>query len=77
MSWAFYYVNDNKKFDVIFFQFMRCIICYTILMLTSNIKTQARKGLILYNTSNGIIGLKKMFSNHLEIAKMFKEEVNN
>jgi hypothetical protein len=46
-------------------------------MLTSNIKTQARKGLILYNTSNGIIGLKKMFSNHLEIAKMFKEEVNN
>jgi len=77
ICWAFYCVNDNKRIDVIFFQTMIFIICYTSLMLVSNIKTQAKKGLILYNTSNGIIGFKNVLSDHLKIANVFKKEVNN
>jgi hypothetical protein len=47
-------------------------------MLVSNLKTQARKGLILYNISNGLTTSRKhVVLYHLKIAKMFKEEVNN
>ncbi len=56
--WASYCVIDNKKVDVKFPQTMRCIICYTSLMLVSNLKTPTRKGFILYNTSNGITTLR-------------------
>jgi hypothetical protein len=58
--WPFYCVNDNKKVDVKFLQIMKYILCYINPMLVSNIKTQAKKNLILYNTTNGIIALKKM-----------------
>jgi len=71
--WAFYYVNDNKKMDVKFLQTMRCIICYTSLVLMSNLKIQARKGLILYNRANGIIFKKKhVFLDQLKITKLLK-----
>jgi hypothetical protein len=53
--WAFYYVNDNKEVDVKFLQIMKYILCYINPMLVSNMKTQARKSLILYDIKNGII----------------------
>jgi hypothetical protein len=41
-------------------------------------KTQARKGFILYNTTNGKITLKTHMSiNHSIIAKMFEKKVNS
>ncbi len=53
---------------------MRCIICYVNLILISNVKTQERKGLILYNNANGIIAFKKkVYVDHCMIAKIFKE----
>jgi hypothetical protein len=55
---------------------MRCIFCYVSIVLITNAKTQARKGLILYNNANGITTLKKhVYANHCMIAKIF-EEVN-
>ncbi len=62
--------------DVKCSQLMQCIICYDSLFLISNAKTQARKSLILYNSANGIIALKKhVYANHYMIAKIF-EKIN-
>jgi hypothetical protein len=38
---------------------MHCILCYSSPILNLNPKTQGRRGLIIYNTTNGIITLKK------------------
>jgi hypothetical protein len=60
LCWSFNCVNyDNKSMDVKCFQLMKCILCYANLILISNAKTQARKGLILCNSANGIVALKK------------------
>ncbi len=59
LCWSFYYVNDNKPMDVKCSQLMRCILCYASLFVISNTKTQVRKGLILYNSANGITTSKK------------------
>ncbi len=41
-------------------------------------KTQARKGLILYNITNGIIALKKhVYVDHYVIANKFEEEMGS
>jgi hypothetical protein len=61
LCWSFCCVNDNKPIDVKCFQLMRCNICYANLILIINAKTQARKGLILYNFTNGINASKNMF----------------
>jgi hypothetical protein len=46
--------------------------------LFCNHKIQTKKGLILYNTTNGITSLKKHVKvNYSIIAKMFENEVNN
>ncbi len=67
-------VNDSKDVDVKCLQIMKCILCYINPILFSNSKTQAKKGLILYNIINGITTLKKCVNaNHSIIAKMFKE----
>jgi hypothetical protein len=51
--------------------------CHANLVLISNAKTQARKGLILYNNANEIIALKKhVYAKHCTIVEIF-EEVNN
>jgi hypothetical protein len=51
--------------DVKCSQLMRCILCYVNPVLITNAKTQAREGLILYSTANGIIALKKhVYANH-------------
>ncbi len=76
--WAFYCVNNNKEVDMKFPQNMKCIFCYISLLLVSNLKTQARKCLSLYNISNGITTSRKhVLSYHLKIAKLFTEDVNN
>jgi hypothetical protein len=68
----------NKDVDVKCPQTMRCILCYNSPILFCNPKTQARKGLIIYNKTNGIITLKKHVNvNDSIIAKMFEEETNN
>ncbi len=47
-------------------------------VLVYNLKIQARKYLMIYNTTNGITTLKKhVNANHYIIAKMFEEEINN
>ncbi len=57
---------------------MRCITCYNSPVLFCNCKTQTRKGLILYNTTNIITTLKKhVNANHSIIAKMLEEEANS
>jgi hypothetical protein len=67
-------VNDSKEVDVKCPQIMKCILCYISPILFSNSKTQKKKGLILYNTTNGITTLKKhVNANHSIIAKMFEE----
>jgi hypothetical protein len=53
---------------------MSCNFCYASLVLISNAKTQARKGLILYNSGNGIVALKRHV--YCTIVKIF-ENVNN
>jgi hypothetical protein len=46
--------------------------------LVCNSQAQARKGLILYNTTNGITTLKKhVNANHFIIAKMFEKEMKS
>ncbi len=78
LCWSFYCVNDNKLVDVKCFQLMRCNICYANLILIINAKTQARKGLILCNFTNGINALKKhVYAYHCVISKIFKEKINN
>ncbi len=59
LCWAFYCVNGNKEVNVITRQTMWCILCHNDPILNVNPKTQARKGLIIYNSSNGIVALKK------------------
>jgi hypothetical protein len=45
--------------------------------LNVNPKTQAKKGLIIYSSSSGIIALRKhVNSDHPNILKKFKEEIN-
>jgi hypothetical protein len=64
--------------DVKCSQFMRCILCYVGLVLIANAKTQVRKHLILYNSANEIIALKKhVYVNRCMIAKTFERIVNN
>jgi hypothetical protein len=54
---------------------MKCIICYVSLILITNAKTQARKGLILYNNANGISTFKKhVYASHCMIAKYLKKK---
>jgi hypothetical protein len=63
-------VNDNKHVDVKCLQTLRCILCYNTPILFCNPKTQARKGLIIYNTTNGVTTLKKhVNAKHFIIAK--------
>jgi hypothetical protein len=54
---------------------MQCIICHNNPILNVNLKTQARKWLIIYNSSNGITTLRKhVNSNHLNILKKFEKK---
>jgi hypothetical protein len=59
LCWAFYCVNDNKEVNAIAPQTMQCIFCHNNPILNVNPKTQARKGLIIYNSSNGVVALRK------------------
>ncbi len=68
LCWAFYCVNDNKEVNIRIHQIMHCIICHNNSILNVNPKTQVRKGLIAYNTTNGIATLKKhVNSDHFNI----------
>ncbi len=58
-SWAIFCVNDNKKVDFTTLEIMHYIFCYNNLILNLNPKTQTRRGLIICNTFNGIIALRK------------------
>jgi hypothetical protein len=56
------------------YQLMRWIICYASLVLITNAKTQARKILIFYSTTNGITALRKhVYADHYMIAKIFEK----
>jgi hypothetical protein len=70
-------MNDNKKVNVIVLQTVHCILCHNNPILNVNPKTQAKKGLIIYNTTNGIAPLRKHVNlNHSNILKQFEKEVN-
>jgi beta-lactamase class A len=48
---------------------MICIFCYDSLILNLNPKIQSKKGLIIYNTTNDIITLRKHVNvNHYIIS---------
>jgi hypothetical protein len=56
---------------------MKCIFCDFNPILITNAKTQARKGLILCSSANGIIALKKhVYVDHCMIEKKFEKELN-
>jgi len=77
LCWAFYCVNDNKEVNIATPQIMHYILCHNNPILNENPKTQARKGLIIYNTTNGIATLKKhVNSDHFNVLKNFEEKVN-
>ncbi len=59
LCWTFHCVNDNKEVNVITPQTIHCILCHNNPILNVNPKIQARKGLIIYNTTNGIATLRK------------------
>jgi len=53
---------------------MGCILCHNNPILKVNRKTQARKGLIIYNSSYGIVALRKHVNlDHPNSLKKFKE----
>ncbi len=58
-------------------QVMCCILFYNSLLdVSSLITTQAKKWIISYYKTNGIMTLKKhMNVNHVAIAKKFEEEI--
>jgi len=64
LCWAFYCVNDNKEVNAMASQTMWCILCHNNPILNVNPKTQTRKGLIIYNSSNGIVALKKQINSY-------------
>jgi hypothetical protein len=71
-------VNDNKNVDVKCHQTMKCLFCYNILISFYNLEIQARKCVIIYNTTNRIITSKEhVNANHFIVAKMFEEEIYN
>jgi hypothetical protein len=52
---------------------MHCIFGHSNPILNLNSKTQARKGLIIYNTTNYIIALRKhVNANHSHVLKKIK-----
>ncbi len=67
---GFFCVNHNKNVDVKCLQTLSCFLCYNSPILFCNPKIQARKGLIIYNTTNGITTLKKhVNAKHFILAK--------
>jgi hypothetical protein len=72
-----HFIINNNKVNVIDRQTMRCILCHNNPILNVNPKTQARKGLIIYNTTNGIVALKKHVNlDHSNIFKNFEKKKN-
>jgi hypothetical protein len=70
-------MNDNKEVNVIVLQIMHCILCHNNPILNVNLKTQTKKGLIIYNTTNDITPLRKHVNlDHYNIFKFFEREVN-
>jgi Cu2+-containing amine oxidase len=69
-------VNHKKNADVKCPQTMRCILCYNSLVWFCNLKTQAKKNLIIYKfITNEIITLQEhVNANHFIIAKMFERK---
>jgi hypothetical protein len=77
LCWEFYCVNDNKEVNVRTLQIMHCIVCHKNPILNVNLKIQARKRLITYNTTNDIATLRKhVNSHHFNIFVKFEEKVN-
>jgi hypothetical protein len=68
-------VNNNKDVDVKCSQPMKCILSYKSPILFCNPNTQARKGLIMYNTTNGITTLKKHVNVGPSMVKYAKKVV--
>jgi hypothetical protein len=76
LCWGFYYVSVNKKIDGENLKIMICILCYNILVIVINPKTQTRRFKSYYKT-NGITTLRKhVDAKHSIIAKKFEEKVN-
>jgi hypothetical protein len=76
LCWEIYCVNDNKEVNAIALQIMQCILCHNNPILNKNPKTQARKGLIIYESFNHIVALRKHVNlNHLNILKNLKKNL--
>jgi hypothetical protein len=67
-----------QKFDLINTQIMRWLPYYQKPIIGINPRIQAKKWLISYYKTNGIISLKKHGdADHFFIRQMFEEEMNN
>jgi hypothetical protein len=60
----------NISTNLIMLQIMRYILCYNNPILNLNPKTKGRRGLIIYNTTNGITTLKKHVNVDYSIKKL-------
>jgi hypothetical protein len=77
LCWAFYCVDDNKSVDLTTLEIMHFIFYRNNLMLNLNPKTQARKGFIIYNTTNGVTTLKRHDNlDHCNSFLNFEKEIN-
>jgi hypothetical protein len=53
---------------------MRCYLCHNNSILNLNPKTQVKKRLIIYNTTNGIVALRKHVNvDHSNVLKRIEE----
>ncbi len=76
LCWAFYYVNDNKEVDLTTLQVMCFIFCHNSSILNLNPKTQVKRKLIMYNTINVIITLRKhLNSDHCNFFLNLKKSI--
>jgi len=66
----------TKIVNIIVLQTMRCILCHNNPILNLNPKTQARKGLFIYNTTNGITTLRKHVNSNHSNGFFLIEEMN-
>jgi hypothetical protein len=75
---GFFGVNDSQNFNLENPQIMHCISCYKFPINASNLRTQARKGLISHYNTNGIASLKKRVNaNHVVFGLRRKQKQFN
>ena len=63
LVWTFFQLKNNKQVDASKAKTMRCVLCHpTVLnesISTSNHRTRAKKGIVVYNATHSSTSLRK------------------